>query len=511
MAVFNESKNRNVIPNFRNLTKTAHLGELNGLGIVKNKAETGFNGLPALIQAWQDSNHLSVALDLLNYAYVVGEHSNVSVVQAACFVQNSYEATALQKRFANKILNPNTSYNHSSIELSLLGFIEPEAKHRFWKFIRNMKQLIHNYPFNPFSYVELGRLYSIIGQKSKSINAMQIAFNLAPNNRYVIRSLVRVLVHFHEDDMARYYLNINPDFVKSDPWVLATEIAVSTLHESTSKNLKKGVQLLENWSKDPFHTSELASSLATEELISGSRKKSRHFFNKSLTKPNDNTLAQIEWANSKDKLLGIDVDYSQLNTFYEAKARDSYIQKQWDSVIELTQKWFVDQPFSKTPILMGSDVAGSILGDYNAAFQFCEAGLLSHPNDPLLLNNSAYYLALDNKTNEALECWGKINFNNADDVTKLCAKATRGLIHYRMQEYNEGKAYYLEAINEAYENNQQYLYYVAFLNYAREEIIRDPSTTDHYVKQVNAIPDGLSNDIDSLKSSIRQFPSYIVL
>lgn len=509
MAVFNESKDRNVIPNFRNLRKTAHLGELNGLENNKNRDDVGFNGLPALIQAWQVLPNLSVALDLLNYVYVLGEIKDDFVHEAACYVLKTQEATELQKKLARKILKPNQNSKDNNVELSLLGFILPEAKQRLWGSITAVKHSIRSYPLNPFSYVELGRLYSIVGQKSKSISAMQIAVSLAPYNRYVLRSLVRVLVHFHEEDIARFYLNKNPDFVKSDPWVLATDIALSTLQAKTSRNIKKGVQLLDNWSKDPFHTSELASSLATEELISGNRRKSRQLFNKSLIKPNDNSLAQIEWANSKDNLLGIDVDYSQLNSYYEAKARDCYLQKQWEDVIDLTQKWFIDQPFSKTPILMGSNVAGSILEDNKAAIQFCEAGLLSHPNDPQLLNNTAYYLALDNHTEEALDFWKKINIAHADEVTILCAKATRGLIHFRMHEYNEGKALYMEAIDEAYANNQQYLYYVAFLNYAREELIREPSSASKIHEQIEAIPDGLSNDIDSLKKSINQIPSYL--
>ena len=57
--------------------------------------------------------------------------------------------------------------------------------------------------------------------------------------------------------------------------------------------------------------SELASSIGTVELLYGSNKKSRELFKKSLISPNDNTLAQVEWAATKDKNL--DVDASGFN------------------------------------------------------------------------------------------------------------------------------------------------------------------------------------------------------
>jgi len=78
----------------------------------------------------------------------------------------------------------------------------------------------------------------------------------------------------------------------------------------------------------------LASAVATIELISGSNKSAKSLFNLSLQAPNDNSLAQIEWASSRLKL---DINEQALKTplSYEANAENSYKRLRIDESIDL--------------------------------------------------------------------------------------------------------------------------------------------------------------------------------
>ncbi len=502
MAVFTVNKDRNVIPNFRNLAKTTQLGELDSVNQCSVSTTPSFHDIQSLASDWNKTPSLVIALDLMNHAILSDNKSLTEAIEAANYVFSHPGSTQRQKDFAGKLIGKDILKENHNYNISFQDFLTDENRQRIRHKIRDLKSFVIINIRNPFAYVELARLYSIVGNKKKAIRSITTAAHLAPHNRYVIRSLIRLAVHYHEEDLALFCLRQNQFLLKKDPWILASDIAVTTSLSLPATNVKKGIQLLDSWNDNRFHISELASAIATLELMNGSRKRSRGYFKLAIEIPNDNTLAQVEWANSKDSLLNIDVNYEDLNTFYEAKARDSYSAKKWQDVIELTQKWFMDQPFSKTPVLIGSDVAGSVYQDYDTASMFCKAGLISHPNDPLLLNNIAYYHALENQTEEALEYLDSISFANADQITQLCAKATRGLIHFRNKQYQQGRVLYQEAIESAYANNNEYLYFVAYLNYAREEIIVNPSQRKTFIEQVEKIPGGLSLDIDCLKASI---------
>jgi tetratricopeptide (TPR) repeat protein len=146
-------------------------------------------------------------------------------------------------------------------------------------------------------------------------------------------------------------------------------------------------------------------------------------------------------------------------------------------------------PFSKRPVIMGSGIA-DILDNRNLSIKFLEAGLISHSNDAQLLNNIAYYLALENKTKDAFTYLEKARTQGANKspVIDICLTATYGLICFREKKYDEGRNEYLKAIEQTALEEDKYLNRIAILNYAREEILAKTDKVEDVIKFVEKIP-----------------------
>lgn len=505
MENFFENKDRRVIPNWRSFNTTTVLGELNSFQI-----EPEFL-IPEIciddyIEDWKSNRTLIHGSDLMSAAVINNKKENPIVIEAANYIlQNKSGTTLSQRALACKILKKPTVKdileNFRDITLdSLPAIVNPES---IKKKIREIRSSLLIFQYNPVLYVELSRCYSILGQENGSIKAMRIALHLAPNNRYVLRCATRLFTHFSNDnnDYLEYihHLIRKSPMTRVDPWLTSAEISVATLLDRSSRFIKTGISLINSKNISPFNFTELASSIGTVELLNGGTKKSREFFKKSLINPNDNSLAQIEWASVIDKQLVIDPSKFGVKMNYEALALDNYHNKEFSFALDNAVKWFRDMPFSKRPILFGSFLAGTILKDQKVSIQFLEAGILSHPNDPQLINNIAYSLALDNNPKDAFVQLEKIhNLTECDDTTQICVTATKGLSFFRIGQPEIGRKHYLEAIEMTKRKNDQYLNRLAILNYAREEII----IRSEYVVPVMDVVSKIPNESKDIEISI---------
>jgi hypothetical protein len=189
---------------------------------------------------------------------------------------------------------------------------------------------------------------------------------------------------------------------------------------------------------------------------------------------------------------------------FEALALDNFQNKNFETALDYAAKWFIDMPFSKRPIMFGSNLASTILKDQQKSISFLNAGLISHPNDPQLINNLAYALALDDKPKEAFEQLNKIrNEENCDDVTQICLIATKGLAFFRSGHEDIGRQLYHEAIEQTKQINNRELNWIAILNYAREEIRIKSEYVEPIMDAVSKIPDDSKDfEISVLKKDV---------
>lgn len=474
MADFFEKKQRHLIPNWRSFENTAKLGELNGSKSIK--LDSSFKpDISDLIEDWQEYQNIGIAGDILGTALVCNQENNGTVIEIANFVlQNEKLASKAIINAAKNILRPKNKVIELTLDINLPDtFSDKTDLIGIYLKINELKKKLINNQRNPINWIEIARYYSILGQDIKAEKAIKNALFLAPENRFILRSASRFFMHIGNVEFAHDVI-CKSELTKFDPWLLATEIALSTIRDRNSKNAKAALQLLKFGNFHPFNITELASSLATLELKNSSIKNSKKLFEQSLISPNDNSLAQAEWASQEHKKLSLvnPEKFSLVNSF-EALARYRSEQNNWEDSIEFSKKWFFDLPFSRMPVLFGSEIASRKLKDHNKAVEITKLGLLSHPNDPHLLNNIAYYLCLQNKMDEASKYLDKVKKEDFTEknVIGICLTATRGLYFFRKGLHDLGRQLYLDSMRMAKDKDDIYLSSLAIVNYVREEIL----------------------------------------
>ena len=492
MAHLFEKKDRHVIPNWRSFENTAKLGELNGSKSIH--LETTFKpDISDLLDDWNESKSIGVAGDILGAALICNQENNPIVKEISNFIIHQKDiATEALIAAANSVLIHPKAHIELNLDIdSVELFKEKNHLAILYQQINILKKKLIQNPNNPINWIEIARLYTIIGQDEKAKKSMKNALFLAPENRYVLRNMARFFVHSGKDGIEFAHDIIRKsELVKHDPWLLATEISLATLRQRGSRFAKAGIQIIDKNSFHPFNITELASALATLEMKNASLKKSKKLFEKSLAHPNDNSLAQAEWASQVEKdLMSIDsISFNVINSF-EAIARNFAEHEKWNKAIEYSKKWFLDLPFSKGSVLFANDIAIHKLKDHNVAVDVAKLGLDSHPNDAQLLNNIIYSLCLQNKLEEADTFFKKVNREDINSISDnaICLTATRGLYYFRKGIPDAGRNFYFEAMQMAKELGKTYLNSSAFVNYAREEILQGEENFSEFIPRLNEI------------------------
>lgn len=163
-----------------------------------------------------------------------------------------------------------------------------------------------------------------------------------------MRSAVRYYLHIGLHDYAHRLL-LRSQLLLGDPWIQASEIAVSSVLGKTSKLFKGIDRNLQELPELALNFSELGSAIATVHFNTGGDKKAKKLFAKSLINPNDNTVAQAEWAARR---LGLVVTDKALKVplSFEANSGHSYRTLEIDDAIAQGEKWLIDEPFASRPV-----------------------------------------------------------------------------------------------------------------------------------------------------------------
>jgi tetratricopeptide (TPR) repeat protein len=336
--------------------------------------------------------------------------------------------------------------------------------------IRLLKNKINEDPRNSIARIDIAREYTVLGEYEKAYKNILIALALNKENRFILRSSARFLVHIGKADLANHILH---QIAKSteDPWLLAAEIATSSVLSAPSKLYKLGIKVLDSNKYRQHHLSELAAALATQEYNFGNLKKAKKFFKAARISPTENAVAQIIWAYNKLGLEPNEFKDLQTSRLYEARARENFSKGNWAVAVNEGIRWFNDQPFSRIPAQFISYLASSILEDYTKAIRICEISLEANPKDFTLLNNISFALASQNQPSEAEKYFNRINELSLDNEQKIIYNATKGLIQFRYKDINKGHFYYNKAIEIADKNKFEVYSILASIYFLKEQTI----------------------------------------
>lgn len=494
MASIILDEDRLVLPNWRTYQETTSLGEL-GFYDLKPKGGKLYT-IDEYVGDWSANKNVLFAGELISAAVSNSQTGREEVTDAAEFIIKHRDmASSVQLELANSVI---AKAEQSDEQIHTGGILDSLLKKEdIYPKIVLMKERIGKYPYNPILYVEIARYYVMLGQKEKAKRAMLTAVHLSPHNRYVTRSAARMMLDLEDKEegiQLAHDIIVKNEMLTLDPWLLASELSVNMQRGRYSSYIPKSRVILKSGDFDPFTLSELASAMGTYELMDGSKKRGRDFFIQSLIKPNDNSLAQAEWAVSRRVPISIvGNNVAQVKRNYEAQSLYKYFKDDYQEALQQAELWLLDTPFSVRAVLHGSEIAYMHLKKYDVAEQILNIGLQAHPKEGCLINNLAYTYALDGKLTEAEEQLSNLEkLEDVGEVTKVCCYATKGLVAYKRKNFEEGRAYYLKALQIAkeYGVDGKELRWNALLNFIREELTAFPN---------QPVPDEYINIVDNIK------------
>lgn len=468
MAVILEDKDRVIIPRWRDFWTTLMLGELAPSSSPILVSSTAKANVAEQIDDWKSYRTLSFAADLVGSALVVGA-SGTDVEEAAEFIlSNSGGSPRLAKELAAQVLAP-------GVRTKLLPPQElpdtdlTKLKQQSGQQLRQLRQRLWDEPRNSILLADMARHYTVLGLKKKAEHAMRVALKFGSENRFILRSAARLYAHQGDPEQGHFLLR-RARSTRNDPWLLSAEIALASASSKKSLNVKKAFQVLEDKNYSSFETAELASAVATLEMINSNNKTARKLFRRALIAPTENTVAQAEWA-SRHMLANFEVEINSIPPRnYEARSWELFLGEEWDGAFEQSMKWLYDQPFLVSPVLFSGFLASTVFEDYELSARILQFGLLANPGDNTVLNNLAFALASGNRTDEARIVFNQIDRSALDEGWKIIVTATEGLLRFREGFEGEGRALYSRSMEAAGSRYRQ-LRTRAAIYLAREELL----------------------------------------
>ncbi|MFT3728605.1 MAG: hypothetical protein QM759_12340 [Terricaulis sp.] len=445
---------RKVIPRWRSLGETPQV-ELGAASNIPRKGSTIQMPTDAL-DSWRANPTIESASELLAAAPLFGPSPEIA--PAARFLRKNVDVLSSGVERIVEWYEARTAIPVGDT----VG--APIAEEDARKNIGALKRELTLAPANPIANVELARLHSVLGQAKPARRAMNRALLLAPNNRFVLRSAVRMLVSQDRFDEGLAVLRNAP---QTDPWLAATKISLADLMQQAPDNVSRAMQLVDD--RAPHQISELAAALGTLELGAGfSSKLAKRLFKRSAQAPNDNTVAQIRWAN---ETRGIPFETNLLTTekSFEARTGQAVRQKDWAQAVRNTLLWLADEPFAKLPATDGCFWAAELRRDFGTAELLATVGLTAHPNDITLLNNRAYARANRGNVIGARADLAAAKARSHSTADEIFLIATEGCIHYRSDEYSLGAELYERAIRRALDGSNHDSAQRALLHWLHEE------------------------------------------
>lgn len=479
MSVEFEEKPRHVFPRWRPFELTAKLGELTwpGVGRVVGATEPNM-WLSGATPTEEPGPSLWKTLDLLGTATIEGRLGEFTELIAS--VRRNPLAPEAAKRFLEPDPEPAGPPAGPAYD--------DEAALR--DCIRTHRRAVGSFPNDAIGWIDLARAFTTAGSNRKARRAVNVAVQLAPDNRFVLRSAARFFIHTGEPDMARWLLGRAAPIAR-DPWLMASEIAIASSLGSGSRLIRRAREVLKE-DVPPRDLSELAAALGSLEAESGSYRMARRLLRRSLEQANENSVAQIRWLNREYLGGAVDVSDASPPLLHEANAKASLDSDQFVTARDEVRLWLQDQPFASAPATMYSYILVAEFSDWEEGRKVAERGLISNQGDAALLNNLAVCLMELGQITKAQEAVTRMQAAERGAEESPVHKATRGMLEFRRGNPSVGRSLYLDAIEDAREQGSVPTAIRAAMHLAIEELTAGSDQCQLALNRLSnlGVPDG---------------------
>jgi Tfp pilus assembly protein PilF len=427
---------RDVVPRWRDVAQTLAAGELPvRTSLAPTRGQLEFLELRKM--EWHQHRTETYAIEFVGTALMLQQLDTAA--DALAFLTEGVPSP-----WASEVQARQTPRLRDDEEEALSGEIDPYHSKEAVRIAHLRRRLAHD-PRAALTWSELGRCYTAQGLKPQAERAIRVALALAPNSRYLLRNAACFYIHTDRPDQAHSVLT-RADATSNDPWLVAAELATAHVADVSPHYTKRARLMVDDANFSNFQLTELASQLATLELGAAAGRRAKRLFDKAMLAPNDNSLAQTEWASHRSS--GINVTHQQLTDSPAAEARSlhAFHEGEWGEAFVNALAWQQDQLFSLKAAMVASFAGAVGLMRWQESFAAARIGLRIHRNDAGLLNNAAYPLVEMGKYAEARTYLGQIAEPNGSDESRITAVATKGLLAFRTADVSSGRAHYARAI-----------------------------------------------------------------
>jgi tetratricopeptide (TPR) repeat protein len=459
--LFVENKNRRLLPRWREFLTTVSLGELNGLPRADSLREEWRRSLAEKQSDWIQNPTPWHAADFVAASFVLGQSEGSAEAARDLLTARNLPVPLMQ--LARKIVQGHVD----QLVIPEIDLLEGPALYRE---IHRLKLRTIQEPRNAIVWVDLARAYTLAGQRELARRGMKVACGISPDNRFVLRSAARLLVH-QGDVLEAHRLLTQSAATGRDPWLMAAEIGVASSAGIGSVFARPAKGVIGSGNHPPLSLTELSAALASVELESGKVTKARKLFRESLECPTENSLAQAEWASEQIPGLQVNVDDFKVPRRFEAEAWQSLSGGDWHRAFDSALCWLQDQPFSSRPALLASYLSSTLFQDYERSVRLLTTALVKNPRHPGLTNNLAFALANLGKLEEAQSRISSLELSDLGDTSDITLLATQGLVMFRRDHASEGRRLYEDAISKARQRGLQKYISLATIYLAREEVL----------------------------------------
>ncbi|KAA8995397.1 hypothetical protein FJU30_24740 [Affinibrenneria salicis] len=477
MSILKPDDNRVLAPAWFKSEEAIYSAELRALS--RSTAPTlNFSNLKQLQEIFLERPNIDIAIELLSVSYTENA-IDISRQAATYIIESNKKIPSTLSMFCQNIISGKMKE----------GIANDDIRSQ----IRDKKIWLRNNSNDCLSWIDLSRLYMSIGQISQAEKAILTGLGLSINNRWVTRVSSRFFFNLEDFERSHNILIKHPN-INNDPWLLASELAISNAYGRNSRYWAHSKKALEFGY--PFcHISELQSSIGTLELKSGAIKKAKTHFGNSLKYPNGNVFAQAKWAERKGNIKNLvqHADLIKQQRAFEAKYQEAYYNKNMELALYFAKKWLEEEPFNPKPAIHASYIA-SLLDDYGQCRDISLKGLLINPNDETLKLN-LIFSSISLEHMEKDEISPKSYLKAIDSVKEMLkhedkdsyphAFANMGLLHYKTGDLENGKKFY-ELATEHFKNKKLSSFVISELNHLREALISNAPWKEDLFKRIEA-------------------------
>lgn len=462
-------ENRQIIPRWHPFEIAAELQETVPLEIYTSPKFSFQDEYLEKQRQWIKYQQLPFALELVATALIINDLDNDVVNKAADFVVGNKELIPkLTTSIAESYITASARFKITGMPLTATS---PDSRReKVESTIQKLKKHVRKYPNNPICWLDLAYWYSVLGQPQKASKCILISGNLAKGNRFITRSSARFYLHNGDPEQALHTLRVS-GLNKHDPWLLASEISISEAFDIPSPLKLYGKSLVSKDSYRPRDLAELAGTIATLEAKNGNMKRAKKFFGKALTNPNENTVAQAEWAAAKLGFKIRQVSDRIVPATYEAEVIKLFRNGEYTKCVESADKWVRYEPYRAAPAIFGSYVASIGLRNEKLAIKLIELALPSSPGNFILSSNYAYSLATDGQIEKAKTVLQKLSRMHFDEGEAAIYRANQGLIAFRQGDHLKGRQCYRDAVKIFKSQKSKSMIARATIIWAREELL----------------------------------------